>query len=1051
MIGDTLVPRQNRLRLILSAVLVVGLAWFFWTQSRYPSLDEKAMMSGAIQLEDPLSFEAMIPITEDMGTVERVGASTLNWIDTNKKGMTFGLLFGAAFLTLLGYLRRQSFSGPFANSLYGMFLGAPLGVCVNCAAPIAKGLYQGGSRAETTLSAMIASPTLNIVVMTMAFSLLPFYLALTKLVLSLLVILVGVPLLCRLLPEEKLLRTVGKDGDHAGPAAPAATREPEPLTETPEAPLDALKGFALDFGRNLIFILKTTLPLMLLAGFLGALVATFLPPELLANREFGILGALFASIVGTFLPVPIGFDVVVSGALLNGGINHGYIMILVFTLGSFSVYSFMIVGGAIGWRAAGLLAAMIMSIGLLAGLGAHLFHGWQTDRAVRLLTEDVVAQAVMEPDPLAQSAGVALTSPVIAPTVDPNVVLSVESRPFTEQVEPGEPGFDRREAWQDGIDHPLEFSFTDMWPPFWEGRSIATGDVDRDGDLDVVFASTRAGVYVYTNDGSGQFERQALDLAGVEQLPVFNAVLADLDNDGWPDLFLTTYREGLFRVPNRSGVFDFAARQPVRNREDAYLVLATSLADIDRDGDLDAVLGNWAAGWYRRIPGEESRNRIIFNAETGLDGSVYTDLPGIPGESLTTLFTDLDGDGASDLLVGNDFEIPDYVYFGDGAGGFEMVTPDQGQVPMSTTTTMSLTTADLTNDGQLEIYAAQIAGRASGISDRLHMRPIARYCETLERESDRATCQLNIDIKAWYRPGNSLDPSQASRCADLDEPYRSECRGMLMKDLAIQNNNPVMCDLVPVDQTLARAYCRVHFQPTRPFTRADREGAIPQILQRNVLLERTQGRTYSESAEARGVEVGGWSWNVSMADLDHNGWQDIYIVNGTWVPNEVTPSNIFLANTGNGPFEARTFEMGLDDYLMTAATGVFDMDGDGDLDIITVPVNAPPVVFENRIGGEGVIILALRDEVGNRDGIGARIELHDPATGEMQMREIQLGGGFMSFNAPWAHFAFAEARTGLEARIRWADGTLSMVETPLSTGQFYQITRRPDEAAPTIP
>ena len=175
---------SKRTRLIFAALLLAVLTYLFWTQSRYPSLDEKALMSGAIQLEDPLSFEALIPLTEDHTTVERIGISTVNWIQTNRNGMTFGVLFAAGFLTLLGYLRRRSFSGPFANSLYGMFLGAPLGVCVNCAAPIAKGLYSGGSRAETTLSAMVASPTLNIVVLTMAFSLLPFYMAVAKIALS---------------------------------------------------------------------------------------------------------------------------------------------------------------------------------------------------------------------------------------------------------------------------------------------------------------------------------------------------------------------------------------------------------------------------------------------------------------------------------------------------------------------------------------------------------------------------------------------------------------------------------------------------------------------------------------------------------------------------------------------------------------------------------------------------------------------------------------------------------------------------------------------------
>ena len=70
-----------------------------------------------------------------------------------------------------------------------MAMGAPLGVCVNCAAPIAKGMYAGGARAESTLSAMVASPTLNVIVLTMLFSILPFYMAVMKIALSLFVIL----------------------------------------------------------------------------------------------------------------------------------------------------------------------------------------------------------------------------------------------------------------------------------------------------------------------------------------------------------------------------------------------------------------------------------------------------------------------------------------------------------------------------------------------------------------------------------------------------------------------------------------------------------------------------------------------------------------------------------------------------------------------------------------------------------------------------------------------------------------------------------------------
>ena len=62
----------------------------------------------------------------------------------------------------------------FVNTLIGVAVGAPLGVCVNCSAPVAKGMHDGGARLETTLATMFSSPTLNIIVLTMLFSIFPY-------------------------------------------------------------------------------------------------------------------------------------------------------------------------------------------------------------------------------------------------------------------------------------------------------------------------------------------------------------------------------------------------------------------------------------------------------------------------------------------------------------------------------------------------------------------------------------------------------------------------------------------------------------------------------------------------------------------------------------------------------------------------------------------------------------------------------------------------------------------------------------------------------------
>jgi uncharacterized membrane protein YraQ (UPF0718 family) len=1012
---DRFIHSPYEKRFFLAVLIVVVLATLFWTGSRYPALDEKAMMSGAIQLEDSLSFEAKYPIVEGMSVLDRMFWSTLNWINTNKKGMTFGVLFAAAFLTMMPYLKQKSFQGGFSNSFLGMVIGTPLGVCVNCAAPIARGMYSSGLRAETTLSAMIASPTLNIVVLTMLFSLLPVYMALTKIALSLVIILVAVPLICRFLPQtvlppEEIICTL--------PARDVTA----PHTTTHEGLPAAIFNVIRSYLGNLWYIVKMTVPLMLLAGILGSVVATLVPQDAILGLQFSVGLLVVVALIGLFLPVPIAFDVVVTGALLSGGLMHGYVMTLLFTLGIFSVYSFFIVTQSMGLRASAMLSACVLVLGVGAGIGAQTYHTWQTERALKLL---IGAEA-----PAPQMWGAAH-----AATMDE---VSVSATPLAAPSPAAETGFMRREASSIGIDKPLEFSFRDMWPPFWEGRSLASGDFDRDGDLDLVVSSTEAGLYLYANDGAGRFSRVAADLGPLADLSVFNAALADFDNDGWPDLFVTTYLDGNFIWRNVKGRFGAEPPRPVAMDKETRLTMALAIADADRDGDLDVALGNWAAGWYRRIPGEESRNRLIWNTDGDLTGKEFTNLPGLPGETLSILFSDIDRDGATDLVVGNDFDIPDYLYRGDGAGGFDMIEHDSGLIPHTTTTTMAVKSADLHNTGRPEIYLAQIAGRSSGVSSKLKMQSLSRYCDGIENAEAKATCETNMAIKSWYKSGNNFDPTYAGRCQTLEERNAQECRAMLVKDLAIQKRDPALCALIPLDQRIPRAYCDIHFKPPHVPTQAEVAVTHPQILRSNVLLSWEDSK-WQDRAKAQGLDVGGWSWDTKIADFDLDGFQDVYIVNGTWVPNEVSPSNMFFHNTGQNSFTEASGPFGLEDYLMTAAATAFDIDNDGDLDIVTHPVNGPLIVMTNT-SQRPRFVVALNDHRGNRDGIGAVLTLTDTA-GVSQSREVQIGGGFMSFDAPRVHFGLSDGQSPMALHIRWADGTETDLPGPFDLGFLYTVNR----------
>ncbi len=1018
-------PFGVRFTLALGCMAVVAV--MFWSQSRYPALDDKAIMAGSIQLEDPLSFEAAFPIETEFPLWKKVVYSTLNWLSTNRNGMVFGLLLGSIFLTLFGYIRQRSFGGGFMNSVLGMVMGAPLGVCVNCAAPIAKGLYSGGARAETSLSAMIASPTLNIVVLTMLLSILPFYLVVAKIVLSVAVILLAVPLICRMLPSEQL---------QLAPEQLVSCPIPHPDEHGEYETIGkAVAGFAGDYLRDLWFILRTTVPLMLLAGFLGAIVANLVPAEQLGDVEFGLIGLALAALIGTFLPVPIAFDVVVCGALLSAGMPVGYVMVLLFTLGIFSVYSFFIVAQSISLRAASLITAVVIVIGIAAGYGADGYHKWQTKRALEILSGlsfGIVSSAHAE------------TSAPVATATYKGQTVKIFKRDFQARSPAGDKAFTRLEARHIGIDKPIEFSFKDMWPPFWEGRSITTGDFDNDGDNDVILASTERGLYVFANDGSGKFEPVSFKLGEIYQLPIFNAALVDLNNDGWLDLFVATFRQGNFVLWNDNGRFDETRMTPVKNRDDAILSLALAFGDVDRDSDLDVALGNWAAGWYRRIPGEESRNRIVYNQNGEMTGDEFRELEGLPGETLSILLSDMNADGRLDLLVGNDFEQPDVYYYGQDDGSFARIRRADGVIPHTTTKTMSIKNADLNNDLVPELYIAQIAGRSSNVSATLKMQPIEKYCLIIEREADRSKCQTNMDIKNWYKSGNNFDPTFAHKCLELPEPYQSECKAMLVKDLAIQNEDPSICSFIKVSQQTARDYCEIHFREFRKPSAAELADNYKQILRRNVLLVRNKDGTYADETVPQGLEVGGWSWDVKIADFDNDEWQDVYIVNGTWVPNEVTPSNLYFANTGGTKFTEQSGPFGLEDYLITAAASSFDIDNDGDLDMIAVTVNGPVVAFINNAQRGHSIGFEFRDHAGNRFGIGSKVVIHYGEGGERsQVRELQAGGGFQSFDAPQMHFGLGEFDHVKSIDAHWSTDGVTRVDGPFAAGALYRIERRP--------
>jgi uncharacterized membrane protein YraQ (UPF0718 family) len=334
----------------IAMVLALAIAGFFWIDSRYPALLKKYHAGSHVKLVGAITFDAVYPVNRAMPFPARVWRTTVNWLHANEIGMTFGFFFAAAALTLLATIPRRRTGNVYLNSLIGAAAGMPLGVCSNCVAPIGRGLYASGLSTESVLATMFSSPTLNVVVLAMVFALFPLPVAAVKMVTVLLMIFVVGPFLGK--RNDRVAETV------CVAAGPVSTTWREALAST-------AKIYISSFWK----VFKVAAPLMVIAALLGAVVIEMVPVDTL-HMAVTPLGIVLVALIGTFLPVPMAFDVVLAYVAMSRGVPLPYVVVLLCTLGIFSVYSFLVVGKTISWRVAAGAFVGVAVLGTLAGIVA---------------------------------------------------------------------------------------------------------------------------------------------------------------------------------------------------------------------------------------------------------------------------------------------------------------------------------------------------------------------------------------------------------------------------------------------------------------------------------------------------------------------------------------------------------------------------------------------------------------------------------------------------------------------------------------------------------
>lgn len=191
-------------------------------------------------------------------------------------------------------------------------------------------------------------------------------------------------------------------------------------------------------------------------------------------------------------------------------------------------------------------------------------------------------------------------------------------------------------------------------------QSLVLGDLNRDGYLDIVAGNHGSNSAVFLNDGSGYFTKTRELTFGPEDAKPSGMALGDIEGDGDLDVVVAyEYRYSVIFFNNGKGSFDDQQSQEI-----GLLGIKTTgvaLGDVDRDGSLDIVIGSLY-----------NDNHIYTNDGRGGFPVTRTQRIG-PRDNQTydVALHDINGDGALDLVTGHwNRPLPNVVYLNDGNGNF---------------------------------------------------------------------------------------------------------------------------------------------------------------------------------------------------------------------------------------------------------------------------------------------------------------------------------------------------------------------------------------------